>query len=187
MIAVIGSINMDLVVMADRAPDAGETVLGNNFYQVFGGKGANQAVAAARCGAETTMVGRVGNDSFGETILKGLKREFAEGAAIVQVFEGTAGLKLEDTRVRFRGHPLNLAVSGEMLGRAFDGLGRPFDGGPEPIGEDRDVNGLPVNPTARDYPHRSLCLFFGYQDPAHFYYVHLGQRTEQHRHDDDRQ
>ena len=85
MIAVIGSINMDLVVMADRAPDAGETVLGNNFYQVFGGKGANQAVAAARCGAETTMVGRVGNDSFGETILKGLKREFAEGAAIERI------------------------------------------------------------------------------------------------------
>jgi ribokinase len=85
MIAVIGSINMDLVVMADRAPDAGETVLGNNFYQVFGGKGANQAVAAARCGAETTMVGRVGNDSFGETILKGLKREFADGAAIERI------------------------------------------------------------------------------------------------------
>ncbi len=86
----------------------------------------------------------------------GMTLEVAEGAAVVQVFEGTAGLKLADTRVRFRGHPLNLAVSEEMLGRAFDGLGRPFDGGPEPIGEDRDVNGLPVNPTARDYPRKFI-------------------------------
>ncbi len=96
------------------------------------------------------IVDRRGKDRLGMTL------EVAEGAAIVQVFEGTAGLKLEDTRVRFRGHPLNLAVSGEMLGRAFDGLGRPFDGGPEPIGEDRDVNGLPVNPTARDYPRKFI-------------------------------
>lgn len=85
MITVIGSINMDLVVMTDRAPEAGETVLGKDFHQIFGGKGANQAVAAARCGAKTTMVGRVGNDSFGDTILKGLKQEFADGAAIERI------------------------------------------------------------------------------------------------------
>ncbi len=85
MITVIGSINMDLVVTTDRAPEAGETVLGNDFQQIFGGKGANQAVAAARCGAETTMVGHVGNDSFGETILKGLQHEFGAGAAIEKI------------------------------------------------------------------------------------------------------
>ncbi|HHW94010.1 MAG TPA: ribokinase [Clostridiaceae bacterium] len=85
MITVIGSINMDLVVTTKRAPEAGETVLGNDFQQIFGGKGANQAVAAARCGAKTTMVGRVGNDSFGDVILKGLRQEFADGAVIEKI------------------------------------------------------------------------------------------------------
>ena len=94
-------------------------------------------------------------DRRGTTRL-GMTLEVSEGAAVIQVFEGTSGLKLGDTRVRFRGHPLTLAVSEEMLGRAFDGLGRPFDGGPEPIGEERDVNGLPVNPTARDYPRKFI-------------------------------
>ncbi|HPX39675.1 MAG TPA: V-type ATP synthase subunit B [Candidatus Hydrogenedentes bacterium] len=94
-------------------------------------------------------------DRHGTTRL-GMTLEVSEGAAVIQVFEGTSGLKLGDTRVRFRGHPLTLAVSEEMLGRAFDGLGRPVDGGPEPIGEERDVNGLPVNPTARDYPRKFI-------------------------------
>jgi V/A-type H+/Na+-transporting ATPase subunit B len=82
----------------------------------------------------------------------GMTLEVSEGAAVVQVFEGTSGLKLTDTRVRFRGEPLMMPVSEELLGRVFDGLGRPADGGPVPLGEPRDVNGLPVNPTARDYP-----------------------------------
>ncbi len=96
------------------------------------------------------IVDRRGNIRLGMTL------EVSEGAAVIQIFEGTSGLRLGDTRVRFRGHPLTLAVSEEMLGRAFDGLGRPFDGGPEPIGEERDVNGLPVNPTARDYPRKFI-------------------------------
>ena len=96
------------------------------------------------------VVDRNGNSRLGMTL------EVSEGAAVIQIFEGTAGLKLADTRVRFRGHPLNLAVSEEMLGRAFDGLGRPYDGGPETVGEDRNVNGLPVNPTARDYPRKFI-------------------------------
>ncbi|MBI5093444.1 MAG: V-type ATP synthase subunit B [Candidatus Hydrogenedentes bacterium] len=82
----------------------------------------------------------------------GMTLEVSEGAAVAQVFEGTSGLTLEHTRVRFRGEPLAMPVSEELLGRAFDGLGRPIDGGPDPIGEERDVNGLPVNPTARAYP-----------------------------------
>jgi len=82
----------------------------------------------------------------------GMTLEVSEGAAVVQIFEGTSGLKLGKTRIRFRGQPLSLPVSGELLGRVFDGLGRPADGSPEPVGEERDVNGLPVNPTARDYP-----------------------------------
>lgn len=87
MITVIGSINMDLVVLADRAPDAGETILGNNFRQIFGGKGANQAVAAVRCGAMTTMIGRVGNDSFGDALLSGLQHEFS-GSAVIDRVDG---------------------------------------------------------------------------------------------------
>ncbi len=86
----------------------------------------------------------------------GMTLEVSTGAAIVQVFEGTSGLRLGSTKVRFRGEPLRMPVSPEILGRVFDGLGRPTDGGPEPIGEPRDVNGLPVNPTAREYPRQFI-------------------------------
>jgi V/A-type H+-transporting ATPase subunit B len=86
----------------------------------------------------------------------GMTLEVSEGAAVVQVFEGTSGLKLGGTRVRFRGEPLMMPVSEEVLGRVFDGLGRPADDGPEPVGEPRDVNGLPVNPTAREYPRKFI-------------------------------
>jgi len=64
---------MDLVVTSEKRPAAGETVLGESFSTVPGGKGANQAVAAARLGAEVTMIGRVGDDGFGVTILKNLQ------------------------------------------------------------------------------------------------------------------
>ncbi len=79
--------------------------------------------------------------------------ETSENAAVVQVFEGASGLSLARTVVRFRGEPLRLPVSREMLGRVFDGLGRPIDGGPLPLSAQRlDVNGSPINPTARTYP-----------------------------------
>ncbi len=71
-IVVIGSINVDMVFTTDVRPKAGETVLGNAFSVIPGGKGANQAVAAAKLGAETYMVGCVGNDSNGEFSLKNL-------------------------------------------------------------------------------------------------------------------
>ncbi len=74
-------------------------------------------------------------------------------AAVVEVFEGTTGLNIPTTGVRFLGHPLTVPVSLEMLGRVFDGLGRPIDGGPEPLAkEQRDINGSPINPSARAYP-----------------------------------
>lgn len=72
-IGVIGSCAVDLVVTSSRRPAAGETVLGESFKMVPGGKGANQAVAAARLGAETVMIGRVGEDNFGEIILNNFK------------------------------------------------------------------------------------------------------------------
>ncbi|MGQ3478625.1 ribokinase [Paenibacillus sp. TY11] len=69
-ISIIGSSSMDLVVTSSKRPGAGETVLGESFTTVPGGKGANQAVAAARLGADVTMIGRVGDDHFGQQILR---------------------------------------------------------------------------------------------------------------------
>jgi len=79
--------------------------------------------------------------------------EVSDQRAVVQVLEGTSGLDSRGTRVRFLGRPLLLPVSRAMLGRVFDGLGRPIDGGPPPLGgDDRDINGQPINPYAREYP-----------------------------------
>ncbi|MDR7436940.1 MAG: ribokinase [Armatimonadota bacterium] len=74
-IAVVGSANMDLVVTAPRLPQVGETVIGGTFATFPGGKGANQAVAAARLGASVAMVGRVGADAFGRALRDGLAAE----------------------------------------------------------------------------------------------------------------
>ncbi|MFB0537888.1 MAG: ribokinase [Anaerolineae bacterium] len=71
-IAVVGSLNMDLVVRAPHMPIPGETVIGSDFRTIPGGKGANQAVAAARLGAEVIMIGRVGDDDFGRAQLRNL-------------------------------------------------------------------------------------------------------------------
>lgn len=73
-ITVIGSSSMDLVVTAPKRPNKGETILGESFKTVPGGKGANQAVAAARLGAEVHMIGCVGSDAFGEAILENFKK-----------------------------------------------------------------------------------------------------------------
>ncbi|NLX62802.1 MAG: V-type ATP synthase subunit B, partial [Tissierellia bacterium] len=73
--------------------------------------------------------------------------------ALVQLFEGSSGINLKNTKVRFLGRPLELAVSADMIGRIFDGLGNPIDNGPKIIPEKRmDINGVPINPVARDYP-----------------------------------
>jgi V/A-type H+-transporting ATPase subunit B len=78
--------------------------------------------------------------------------DVSDTAAVVQVLEGTTGLSNEATRVRFLGESLRLPVSRQMLGRVFDGLGRPFDGGPPALSADRrDINGMPINPCARRY------------------------------------
>jgi len=71
-IAVVGSVNMDLTTFADAFPRPGETLFGKSFELGFGGKGANQAVAARLCGAEVTMVGKVGRDVFGDAAIKNL-------------------------------------------------------------------------------------------------------------------
>lgn len=79
--------------------------------------------------------------------------EVDKNRAMVQLFEGSTGINLESTSVRFLGRPLELAVSEDMIGRAFNGLGEAIDDGPDIIPEDkRDVNGTAINPVSRDYP-----------------------------------
>ena len=79
--------------------------------------------------------------------------EIDGGNALVQLFESSTGINLSNSKVRFLGRSMELGVSEDMLGRVFDGLGRPIDGGPEILPEKRlDIDGLPMNPAARNYP-----------------------------------
>ncbi|MGI6668965.1 MAG: V-type ATP synthase subunit B [Acetivibrionales bacterium] len=79
--------------------------------------------------------------------------EVDESNALVQLFENPVGINLSNSKVRFLGRGLELPVSIDMLGRVFDGLGKPIDGGPDIIPDARlDINGVPMNPAARDYP-----------------------------------
>ncbi|MEJ1159960.1 ribokinase [Prosthecomicrobium sp. N25] len=87
-LVVVGSINMDLVVTAERFPGPGETIPGTGFARYAGGKGANQAVAAARAGAAVTFVGAVGDDPFGASLTQGLARDGIDVARI-RVLPGT--------------------------------------------------------------------------------------------------
>ena len=73
--------------------------------------------------------------------------------ALVQLFESSTGINLSNSKVRFLGKSMELGVSEDMLGRVFDGLGRPIDNGPQILPDARmDINGLPMNPAARTYP-----------------------------------
>jgi V/A-type H+-transporting ATPase subunit B len=79
--------------------------------------------------------------------------EIGYGKAVVQVFEGTTGLSTSGTKARFLGRTMEIPASQELLGRIFDGLGRPIDGLPEPLADEfKDVNGAPINPERREYP-----------------------------------
>ncbi|MBN1578156.1 MAG: V-type ATP synthase subunit B [Chitinispirillaceae bacterium] len=83
----------------------------------------------------------------------GIVLETSSDFVVVQVFEGTSGLTIPETRIRFCGKPLRIAVTREMLGRVFNGLGMPIDGGPPQRGDaELDINGMAINPTARQYP-----------------------------------
>jgi ribokinase len=89
---VIGSLNMDLVVRCGHLPTPGQTVFGKDFFTAAGGKGANQAVAAARLGARVAMAGAVGDDQFGRDLVAGLRREGIDTDAVRSVAQltGTA-------------------------------------------------------------------------------------------------
>ena len=92
-ICVIGSLNMDLVVNVDDMPKKGQTLIGSSFKEVPGGKGANQAVAIARLGADITMIGKVGNDSFGKTLINQLKTDNVK-TDYVHIEEGSSGVAM---------------------------------------------------------------------------------------------
>ncbi len=77
--------------------------------------------------------------------------------AVVQLFESSAGINLKQSKIRFLGHPLQLGVSMDMLGRVFNGMGQPMDGGPAILADEyRDINGLAMNPAARNYPNEFI-------------------------------
>ena len=93
-VVVVGSINMDLVARSPRIPHAGETVIGGDFRTVPGGKGANQAVAAARMGVKVGMLGRVGVDAFGDQLLDNLSGSGVDIACIRRAAQAASGIAL---------------------------------------------------------------------------------------------
>jgi ribokinase len=93
-ITVVGSLNMDLVARTPRIPQPGETIIGNDFHTVPGGKGANQAVAAARLGIQVSMVGRVGRDTFAGPLLDNLAVAGVDHTFVTQDSEAATGVAL---------------------------------------------------------------------------------------------
>ena len=91
------------------------------------------------------------------SIRRGKVLEVNGDKAVVQLFEAAAGINMAQSKVRFLGHPLQLGVSKDMLGRVFNGMGDPIDDGPAILAEEyRDINGLAMNPAARDYPNEFI-------------------------------
>ena len=124
--------------------------------------GGQEVVGVSRIEGPIMVVEGAANVSYDEVVeiqdstgrlRRGRVLEVGEKTAVIQVFAGSTGLSIDGTRVRFLGNTLHMPVAEEMLGRIFDGLGSPIDGGPQPL-TDRyaDVNGQPINPTARVYP-----------------------------------
>ncbi|MGI6507575.1 MAG: V-type ATP synthase subunit B [Saccharofermentanales bacterium] len=109
-------------------------------------------------GVENVKYDELGEIELADGQIRNCKVLEVEGSdALVQLFESSIGLNIEKSTVRFLGRGLELAVSRDMLGRVFDGMGRPNDGGLEIIPDAmRDVNGLPINPAARDYPNEFI-------------------------------
>lgn len=101
-ILVIGSSNTDMIIKCPRIPGPGETILGGEFFKMAGGKGANQAVAAARAGGEVIFIGCVGNDTMGKEALEGLKKEGIDVSLVKISDEHASGIAL-----------INVSESGE--------------------------------------------------------------------------
>ncbi|MDK1028403.1 MAG: V-type ATP synthase subunit B [Anaerolineae bacterium] len=124
--------------------------------------GGQEVLGVTRIDGPIMIVEGAANISYDEVVeirdskgrlRRGRVLEVGEEMAVVQIFSGSTGLSIDGTSVRFLGDTLHMPVSEEMLGRIFDGLGNPIDGGPEPLTDHyKDINGLPINPTARVYP-----------------------------------
>ena len=92
-----------------------------------------------------------------EEIRTGRVLEVVGDKVLVQLFEGSSGLNLNESRIKFLGKGIELGVSSDLLGRVFDGMGKPIDGGPNIIAEEKlDINGEPINPAARNYPNEFI-------------------------------
>jgi V/A-type H+/Na+-transporting ATPase subunit B len=125
-------------------------------------QGGQEVLGVRRIEGPIVIVEGAANVSYDEVVeirdsqgrlRRGRVLEVGENSAVVQVFAGSTGLSIDGTHVRFLGDTLRVAVAEEMLGRVFDGLGNPIDGGPLPLTDHyADVNGQPINPTARIYP-----------------------------------
>lgn len=126
-ILVVGSFVMDLIVSTDRFPNSGETVLGRSYRTAPGGKGANQAVQAARLGADVTMVGKVGQDSFGQELLSSASASGVDVSRVIRDPEAPSAVgnvQLEVTpggnrqphycgvRCQYDHHPCRRSLSG---------------------------------------------------------------------------
>ncbi|MCK5224678.1 V-type ATP synthase subunit B, partial [Candidatus Calescamantes bacterium] len=86
-------------------------------------------------------------------IRRGQVLEVDRDRALIQIFEGSSGLNLPQAKIRFQGKSIEISLSSDMLGRVFDGQGRPIDDGGEIVPEEkRDINGTPINPYSRTYP-----------------------------------
>lgn len=108
-VVVVGSINMDLVTRCKRAPKGGETLFGEEFFQVPGGKGANQAVAIGKLGTEVTMLGKVGKDSFGKDLINSMKES---GVDTRYIEEGEKSTGIAKIIVEENGQNRILVVAG---------------------------------------------------------------------------
>ena len=127
LIVALGGLNMDLVVSAERMPAPGETVFGDSFRSAPGGKGGNQAVAAARLGARVRMVGRAGKDGFGAALIENLRKEGIDASRVATDPDnptGVAMILLDGNRQNYivAAYGANLASDGAQAEAAVDAL-----------------------------------------------------------------
>ncbi|HEB33001.1 MAG TPA: ribokinase [Spirochaetes bacterium] len=123
-ILIVGSVNMDLVLQVERVPGTGENLIGSSYSYISGGKGANQAVAAARLGMDVTFVGRTGNDAHGQKLIHGLNREGISTELMIQDPDNPSGLAVimvePSGQNRILVYPgSNMAIREEEVERAF--------------------------------------------------------------------
>ncbi|MCC6406866.1 MAG: ribokinase [Planctomycetes bacterium] len=128
-VVVLGSLNMDLVVRVERFPEPGETLLGGGFATFPGGKGANQAVAAARLGANVRMLGRVGDDAYGRELVAGLRRDDVDASRVSSSSAAPTGVAVITVDAHGENHIVVAAGANATLdARAIESASAAFEG-----------------------------------------------------------